>query len=184
MTRRLNSLLLSLLAILALLTPATNAADAQNRVRAFSLAAHTNAGPNTTESPWTRPGSNVSTVRIAAGCCVATRGAASTAERISQATVRFSQDSAGRAFKDGSGTIDDLVQGLRTGRIKPGDVPPIRVTKRGGELFTLDNRRLEAFRGAGIEIPSTYATPEEVAAEAFKFTTRNGGTSIRIRGGG
>jgi len=38
------------------------------------------------------------------------------------------------------------------------------------------------FRRAGIEIPYRMATPEAAAAEAWKFTTRNGGASIRVRG--
>jgi hypothetical protein len=57
------------------------------------------------------------------------------------------------------------------------------VVHRGDDVFSLDNRRLEAFRRAGVDIPYRQATPEEAAAEAWKFTTRNGGESIRIRGG-
>lgn len=72
--RRLTCLLLSVLAAAALLAPATSAASAQNRVRAFSLAALTDVGRSAAESPWTRPVSNVSTARIAAGCCVAAKG--------------------------------------------------------------------------------------------------------------
>ncbi len=96
--------------------------------------------------------------------------------------VRFSQDSIKGTFKNG-GTVDDLAAGLRSGAIKPGDVPAIRVVERDGQLFTLDNRRLEAFRRAGVPIRYRYATPQEAASEAFKFTTRNGGQSVRVRGG-
>jgi hypothetical protein len=79
--------------------------------------------------------------------------------------------------------VDDLAAGLKSGAIEPGDVPAIRVVERDGDLFTLDNRRLEAFRRAGVPIRYRYATPEEAANEAFKFTTRNGGQSVRVRGG-
>ena len=96
-------------------------------------------------------------------------------------TVRFSQDSIKPTFKDGR-TIDDLAAGLRSGEVKPGDVPPVRVVNRDGELFTLDNRRLEAFRRADVPIPYRDATPAEAAREAYKFTTKNDGQSIRIRG--
>jgi hypothetical protein len=41
----------------------------------------------------------------------------------------------------------------------------------------------EAFQRAGIPIRYRYATPVEATNEAFKFTTRNGGQSVRIRGG-
>ena len=95
--------------------------------------------------------------------------------------VRFSQSSASFYFHDGR-TLDDLAQGLRTGRIRPSDIPPLRLVESNGLLFTLDNRRLEAFRRAGLSIPWRMAAEEEIAAEAWKFTTTNQGVSIRIRG--
>ena len=95
--------------------------------------------------------------------------------------VRFCQASISYRFKDG-GTIDDLAEGLRTGRVRPEDVPPLRLVERDGLFFTLDNRRLEAFRRAGMAIPWRRATPEEVAEESWIFTTTNNGTSIRVRG--
>lgn len=95
--------------------------------------------------------------------------------------VRFSQSSISYRFRDGS-TIDDLAEGLRTGRVRPEDIPPLRLVEREGQLFTLDNRRLEAFRRAGLPVPWQMATAEEIATEDWKFTTTNGGTSVRIRG--
>ena len=59
--------------------------------------------------------------------------------------VRFSQGSVSIRFRDG-GTIEDLAQGLKAGRIRSSDVPPLRLVERDGLFFTLDNRRLEAFR--------------------------------------
>jgi len=79
-------------------------------------------------------------------------------------------------------TIDSLASGLRSGSISPDDIPPIRLVEKEGTLFTLDNRRLEAFRRANIDIPYRMATPEEAMAERWKFTTRNGGVSVRVRG--
>ena len=55
--------------------------------------------------------------------------------------------------------------------------------RRHGHWFTLDNRRLVAFQQAGVNIPFRMATPAEVAAEAWKLTTTNGGASIIIRQG-
>jgi hypothetical protein len=95
--------------------------------------------------------------------------------------VRFSQSSISARFANGR-TINDLAEELRTGRTRPEDIPPLRLVEREGLLFTLDNRRLEAFRRAGVEIPWRMATAEEIAAEAWKFTTTNHGISIRIRG--
>jgi hypothetical protein len=97
------------------------------------------------------------------------------------ASVRFSQSSISYRFRDGS-TIDDLAEGLRSGRVRLEDVPALRLVERNGQFFTLDNRRLEAFRRAGVAILWRMATAEEIAAEVWKFTTTNGGTSIRMRG--
>ncbi len=96
--------------------------------------------------------------------------------------IRLSQDSVRYRFGDGS-TIDDLAEGLRMGDVQPEDVPPARLVERGGLLFTLDNRRLEAFRRAGVDVPFRMASPGETSREVWKFTTRNDGASIRTRGG-
>jgi hypothetical protein len=95
--------------------------------------------------------------------------------------ARFSQASIRRAFRDGR-TIDDLAEDLRSGRLTPEDIPPIRLVERDGKLYTLDNRRLEAFRRAGVNIRYRMATEEEAVGEAWKFTTRNDGASVRVRG--
>jgi hypothetical protein len=95
--------------------------------------------------------------------------------------VRFSQDSISHKFRDGR-TIEDLANGLRSGTIRIEDVPPLRLMDRNGDLYTLDNRRLMAFRRAGKEIPWRMASDEEIAAEIWKFTTMNEGSSVRVRG--
>jgi hypothetical protein len=95
--------------------------------------------------------------------------------------VRFSQASIKATFQDGT-SIDDLAEGLRSGRIRPHDVLAIRVFEREGKLYTLDNRRLAAFRRAGIDVPVRMATLQEITEEAWKFTTPNDRLSIRIRG--
>jgi len=96
-------------------------------------------------------------------------------------SIRFSQASIQATFRDGT-SIDELAARLQSGRISPHDIPAIRVCERGGTFFTLDNRRLEAFRRAGVAIAARMATPQEVAEEAWKFTTQNEGVSVRIRG--
>ena len=99
--------------------------------------------------------------------------------------IRFSQDSIRPEFRGPQfGTIDDLAQDLRTGRIQPDEVEPIRLVEREGSLITLDNRRLQAFRQAGVEIPTRMATLEELAhaERTGKFSAGAGGTeAIRIR---
>ena len=103
---------------------------------------------------------------------------------IDPSKVAFSQDSVSPNFKDPQyGSIDDLAEGLRNGTIDPNSVEPIRLVEIDGKIQSLDNRRLEAFRQAGVEIPYRLATPAEYseAVRRGRFSTRNGGTSVRIR---
>src|SRR5437763_9708483 len=95
--------------------------------------------------------------------------------------IRFSQASVKYYIRDGS-SIDDLAEALRSGRVRPEEVPAIRLVEKDGLLYTLDNRRLEAFRRAGVEITTRMATAEEIAEEQWKFTTTNAGVSVRVRG--
>ena len=99
--------------------------------------------------------------------------------------IRFSQDSIRPEFREPQfGTIDDLAQGLRTGRMQPDEVEPIRLVERESTLITLDNCRLQAFRQAGVEIPTRMATREELthAERTEKFSAGTGGTeAINIR---
>ena len=99
----------------------------------------------------------------------------------SSRSIRFSQNSIQATFKDGT-SIEEMAAALRSGQINPNDMPPIRLVERDGKLFTLDNRRLEAFRRAEVEVSTRMATPQEIAEEGWKFTTKNDGESIRIRG--
>lgn len=108
---------------------------------------------------------------------------AATVERgfINPTSVRFSQDSARATFGRG-GSVQGMADALRSGTLNANQVPAIRLVDKDGALFTLDNRRLEAFQRAGVDVPYRMATPEETAAEAWKFTTKNEGASIRLRG--
>jgi hypothetical protein len=48
-------------------------------------------------------------------------------------------------------------------------LPAIRLVERDGNLHTVDNRRMVAFRKSGLsETPYTMATPEEAMTESWK----------------
>ncbi|MDG4820173.1 RHS repeat-associated core domain-containing protein [Micromonospora sp. WMMD956] len=98
---------------------------------------------------------------------------------INPSLVRFSQDTVSPRFSTGE-TIEQTAAALRSGYTRPTDLPPVRLTVRDGQIYTLDNRRLVAFQKAGIPMPFRMATPEEAANEAWKFTTKNEGRSIII----
>ncbi|HEX9985075.1 MAG TPA: RHS repeat-associated core domain-containing protein, partial [Thermoanaerobaculia bacterium] len=97
--------------------------------------------------------------------------------------IRFTQGSIKSTFKDGR-TVAGMIEGLKNGSVKPGDVAPIRVFMRDGKMFTLDNRRLYAFQQAGVKsIRVVWATAQELARELpKKLTTENDGVSAVVRG--
>ena len=97
------------------------------------------------------------------------------------AQVRFSQNTIRFRFRDGT-TIEEMAESLRSGELLPDEVTPLRLVERDGCYYTLDNRRLEAFRRAGVSIPWRMATLEEIENECWKFTTTNDGTSVQVRG--
>jgi len=95
--------------------------------------------------------------------------------------VRFSQNNIKATFKDGR-RIDELVEGLKSGNIKKLEVKPIRLVFKEDLFFTLDNRRLAAFQKANVPVPYRMATVEEITKEFYKFSTKNNGISIFIKG--
>ena len=104
--------------------------------------------------------------------------------RVDPSQIRFSQDSIRDTFKDGR-TVQDLVTGLKNGSIRPEDVPPIRTVEINGQLISIDNRRLAAFREARMPIRTIPATAQEIAdaQKVGKFSAGpSGSDTIRIRG--
>lgn len=95
--------------------------------------------------------------------------------------IRYSQSSAGHSFTD-QRPLSQLVLELGQDCNKIFDVPVIRVYGRDGRIFTLDHRRLWAFREANRPIRAISASPEELLRELWKHTTKNEGESIVIRG--
>ena len=82
----------------------------------------------------------------------------------------------------------------------PGKFPPIRVFVKtpnmddmgplndgdpknliNGRIYTIDNRRLYAFRQAGMpDIPTEWASPRDIERLRWHFTTGNGGFAILL----
>ena len=83
----------------------------------------------------------------------------------------------------GSYTVLDNIDALKNGTLKPKDLPTIKVWKdEAGKIWTLDHRRLASFKGAGLNsISVQWATPQEIADQMWKMTTKNGGTSIKLK---
>ena len=99
--------------------------------------------------------------------------------QIDPRTVRYTQDSISYYFQDG-GNLDDLVAKLKAGTTTAADVEPIRLVPWYGDIYSLDNRRLWAFKKAGVPIRYLRLdyTPEN---QEFKITTTNEGKGIKVR---
>ncbi len=78
--------------------------------------------------------------------------------------------------------MEDTIEGLRSGKIKPEDIPPVRIGEVNGEVYTLDHRRLVTFREAGIPVTYRKASARELKREGGNKLTGNG-MEIRIRKG-
>lgn len=99
------------------------------------------------------------------------------------ARIRFSQDSISALFSNNQ-PIQGLVDGLKNGTVQADAIPPLMVwyDEKNKLLFTLDNRRLWAFQKAKKQVRCRFASPEEMKSNQFKFTTKNNGKSIAVRG--
>ena len=123
------------------------------------------------------------TVLSAATPFASVRGGAAPARRAAAEVadprgIRFTQDTVSPNFSDG-GTLTDAVRQLRSGQITAADFPTIRVVERNGQLFSLDNRRLTAFKAAQLdEVPVQRLNLSDPAVQkefARKFRPVNGG---------
>ncbi|MDE6433427.1 MAG: hypothetical protein K2L07_04290 [Lachnospiraceae bacterium] len=83
----------------------------------------------------------------------------------------------------GKYTVLENAEALKNGTLKASDLPNIKIWRDAdGKIWTLDHRRLAAFRIAGLnEVPFQWATSEEVAGQMWKMTTKTGGKSIKLK---
>ena len=83
----------------------------------------------------------------------------------------------------GNTYIGETLDQLLNGHCNVESIPNISVEKTNGKWFTSDNRRLWVFRKAEeIGFLKSIYVNETDYIRNDKFTTENGGTSIRVRG--
>ena len=83
----------------------------------------------------------------------------------------------------GNTYIGETLDQLLNGHCNVQSIPNISVAQRNGKWFTSDNRRLWVFRKAEeIGFLKTIYVNKAYYIKDDKFTTENGGTSIRVRG--
>ena len=101
--------------------------------------------------------------------------------------IFYSQDSIMNRFGDytlhGNTYIGETLDQLLNEQCNVQSIPNISVAQRNGKWFTSDNRRLWVFRKAEeIGFLKTIYVNKAYYIKDDKFTTENGGTSIRVRG--
>mmetsp|Transcript_108452 Transcript_108452/g.339265 ORF Transcript_108452/g.339265 Transcript_108452/m.339265 type:complete len:302 (+) Transcript_108452:34-939(+) len=102
-------------------------------------------------------------------------------EEMDPADIHYIQDSIANIFRCGR-VVCDTMEKLRRKEISPNDISPIMVFEMRGRIHTSDNRRLWAFKNAGVtSVPVLRILQSNVDPD--KFTTTNNGLSIRMRGG-
>ncbi|EAY3827609.1 RHS domain-containing protein [Salmonella enterica] len=95
--------------------------------------------------------------------------------------VRYMQSSIKN--QTGEYTVLGNAEALLNGTLKPSALPPIKIWKDNlGKIWTLDHRRLAAFKLAGLDsAPFKWASPNEVANQMWKMTTKTDGKSIILK---
>ena len=94
--------------------------------------------------------------------------------------VRYTQNTIARRFQCGRTLTQTITQLLSHPDTVFTTIPRIQVFERDGTLWTADNRRLYCFREAKLRsVPVRRINAG--AVNPRRFTTRNGGTSIRVR---
>lgn len=78
-----------------------------------------------------------------------------------------------------------MIDGLKNGTIDPNTIEPIKVFEQNGKIYSLDNRRLYAFKQAGMKrINVKWVNPKNVDVAkkiSDHFTTTTDGLSIIVR---
>eukprot|EP00929_Paragymnodinium_shiwhaense_P112199 TRINITY_DN80459_c0_g1_i1.p1 TRINITY_DN80459_c0_g1~~TRINITY_DN80459_c0_g1_i1.p1 ORF type:complete len:959 (+),score=145.98 TRINITY_DN80459_c0_g1_i1:61-2877(+) len=107
---------------------------------------------------------------------------ASRLRRMDPAEIRFSQDSCRSTFRCGR-SLHDTAQQLRNQEISADiNIPIIEVFKWKGEWFTGGNRRLWAYKNAGLKaVPVHIIDFNDVWKD--RLTTRDNGATIKVRPG-
>ena len=97
--------------------------------------------------------------------------------------ILYSQDSICKQFSCGIRYIGDTLDQLLIDSSYIKKIQKIHVVERNGTLFSMDNRRLWVFKKA--EEFGCFEKIDVIRTSKFnknKFTTKNGGKSIRVRG--
>jgi len=101
--------------------------------------------------------------------------------------IRYTQDSIKATFQEG-GSIHQLANDIKSKKVDPASIPPIRIFTENKKTYSLDNRRLWIFKKLDLPVNFVKATPREVERErsgptARKVTEIGDGMEIFVREG-
>lgn len=99
--------------------------------------------------------------------------------------IRFTQNSIGHHFQDGN-SCNNLIKDILEDKVDPDTITSIKVVKRDGKYYSLDNRRLYVFRAVNYareDFEIEVDILEENIDYSSQYTTQNDGQDIHIRGG-
>lgn len=103
--------------------------------------------------------------------------------RLENKQILFTKDNCNNLSEDGQYTVLHSALNLRANKHDLETIPPIRVYRdQFGRIWSLDNRRLAAFRLAGNinEVPVIWASEEEVKRYRNRFTNYDEGRSTLL----
>jgi hypothetical protein len=98
--------------------------------------------------------------------------------------IHFMQNNAKNRSKDGNFTVLDNAESLKNGTLDPKSIPMIRVWQDvSGKVWTLDHRRLAAFRLAKKCVPINRVGRQDLGPSEVKrkMTTENDGKSMELK---
>ena len=95
--------------------------------------------------------------------------------------IHYTQNSISNKFSGAykGQCVDDLIDGLISGKISPMDIPAIQVFEYQGKIYSINNRRLFAFKTANIP----YVKVEWVNMSIMQHAWTGNGIDIIVRGG-
>lgn len=110
----------------------------------------------------------------------AQRSSSSFASCLDPEVLHYTQESIKRSFRCGRSLQSTIQELQRNPRAAFQSIPIIQIFALDGKMWTADNRRLYCFRQAKLtEIPVRHIQAARV--DPRKFTSTNGGISIRVR---
>jgi hypothetical protein len=69
--------------------------------------------------------------------------------------IQYTQNSISNTFGERTAhageSVDDLIDALKAGAVTPDDIPPLKVFEQNGKIWSINNRRLFAYKMAGVE---------------------------------